>query len=150
MSRMFPRFFRFLHTIFDVGLLCALWWLAAYLDRWLGLKIPAGVVGMGFLFVLLITGVVPLRKIKPGADWLLAEMLLFFVPACVGVVRYFPVLETYGIRLVVVVVIGTISVMASTALAVDGIYRLERRMRAGSLKRHRREEREALGFEGAA
>lgn len=120
------RLLRLLEILFAVGALCALWWVGAAIDRWFKLSIPAGVIGMAILLVLLATKVVPLDRIKPGSDWILAEMLLFFIPAVVGVIRYFPVLRIYGLRLLVALILGTICVLVTTALAVDCVLRLSR------------------------
>lgn len=55
--------------------------------RALSSPVPGGVIGAVFLAVLLLTGVVPLRWIEDGADVLLANIGLFFVPAAVVALR---------------------------------------------------------------
>ena len=57
---------------------------AEYLVNWLHLPLPANLVGMLMLLALIICRVIPLNWVRAGARWLLAEMLLFFVPAVVG------------------------------------------------------------------
>jgi holin-like protein len=140
LPEVFPRLCHALHILLDVAALCFLFILATRVNGRLGIALPAGVVGMGILFLLLAVGIVPLKRIKPGADWLLAEMLLFFVLACVGIVRYFSLLEGYGIRLLAAVAVGTASVIVSTALVVDLAQRLERRIQLRTLRQHRRQQ----------
>ena len=60
--------------------LAALWWASDLVMRWLHLPVPGSVAGLGILVLLLRTGLLPLAWVKEGADWLLAEMLLFFIP----------------------------------------------------------------------
>ena len=58
-----------------------------------GLQRPDGYAGFGWsvallLLVCILLGVVKAQWFSAGARWLLAEMLLFFVPAVVAVVNY--------------------------------------------------------------
>ncbi|VDR30362.1 Holin-like protein CidA [Raoultella terrigena] len=57
---------------------------AQYLVNWLHLPLPANLVGMLMLLALIVCRIIPLKWVRAGARWLLAEMLLFFVPAVGG------------------------------------------------------------------
>lgn len=103
---------------------------------WLHLPLPANVVGMVLLLVLIMTHVIPLRWVKAGANWLLAEMLLFFVPAVVAVVNYSDLLRSEGWRICVVIALSTLMVLASTSLVVDRVYRFEMARAARKQARH--------------
>ncbi|MGL5589200.1 MAG: CidA/LrgA family protein, partial [Aeromonas veronii] len=70
-----------------------------------------------------------------GARWLLAEMLLFFVPAVVAVVNYQELLLQEGWRIMVVLLVSTTLVLGTTALVVDRVYRLELKLARRS-RRH--------------
>lgn len=63
--------------------------------------------------------------VQGGAAWLLAEMLLFFVPAVVAVVNYQELLLQQGWRIALVLLISTALVLGVTALAVDRLYCFE-------------------------
>ena len=89
------------------------------------LPLPANVVGMFMMLALIFSGILPVRWIREGARWLLAEMLLFFVPAVVAVVNYTQLLMVDGWRIFVVIAVSTVLVMGTTGLVVDRIYRLE-------------------------
>lgn len=104
----------------------AFWWLADLAVRWLRLPLPGSVAGLGVLVLLLRTGLLPLAWVKEGADWLLAEMLLFFIPAVVAVVQYPAVILREGWQLLLVILLGTVAVMVGTALVVERAVRLER------------------------
>lgn len=86
------------------------------LAAWLHLGIPGSILGIAVLFILLETGVVKLEWVELGASWLLAELLLFFIPAAVGVMKYFKVLESDGLQILAVVLLGTVTVMVSSGL----------------------------------
>lgn len=99
--------------------------LAQQLVEWFHLPLPANIVGMLLLLALIVLGVLPLKWVKAGSRWLLAEMLLFFVPAVVAVVNYSQLLRVEGWRIMLVIGISTLLVLATTALVVDRVYRLE-------------------------
>jgi len=87
----------------------------------LHLPIPGSILGIVILFALLKTGVIKLAWIEQGANWLLAELLLFFIPAAVGVMKYIPLLEHDGVRILTVVVLSTLTVMVSSGLIASRI-----------------------------
>lgn len=109
--------------------LLALVWLAAdALARVMYLPVPGGVLGLGMLLALLFCGCIKLCWVKFGAEWLLSEMLLFFIPAAVAAVQYGGVLKAHGWQLALVIVCGTLLVMAAVAFAVEQTAKLERRL----------------------
>ncbi|MFM5463555.1 CidA/LrgA family protein [Aeromonas simiae] len=109
----------------QVSLLAAIWWVADLAVRTLHLPLPANLTGMLLLLALILLKVVRPHWLKAGANWLLAEMLLFFVPAVVAVINYQDLLLTEGWRIGVVLVLSTVLVLGTTALVVDRLYRLE-------------------------
>ena len=110
------------------AVLGAVWLAADFVVRRFALPVPGGVVGLVALLALLLCGGVAPRWIKAGADWLLSDMLLFFIPAAVAVVQYGGLFREDGWRLAVVVVAGTLMVMVAVAFAVEQAARLERRL----------------------
>lgn len=108
--------------------LAAIWFVADLAARKLALPVPGGVVGLVALLALLFCGGVAPRWVKAGADWLLSDMLLFFIPAAVAAVQYGGLFMEEGWRLALVVVAGTLMVMVAVAFAVDRAARLERHL----------------------
>jgi holin-like protein len=108
--------------------LAGLWAVADFAARRLHLPVPGGVVGLVVLLALLFCGGIAPRWIKAGADWLLSDMLLFFIPAAVAAVQYGGLFREDGWRLALVVVGGTLMVMIAVACAVEQAARLERRL----------------------
>ncbi|AUH52281.1 CidA/LrgA family protein [Chromobacterium sp. ATCC 53434] len=135
MARLFHRLSQPLQTVSQVVLLSLVWLAASQLSQhWLP-ALPAGVLGMLLVLAGLWSGLLPVAWFRHGARWLLAEMLLFFIPAVVAVVQYPQVIASAGARLLLVIVVSTALVMAVTALVVDACYRLEIRMRRRGGKR---------------
>ncbi len=110
------------------ALLAALWYVADFASRHFDLPIPGSVIGLAVLLLLLLAGGVRPRWVKAGADWMLSELLLFFVPAAVAVVQYGGLFKSDGWRLALVVVAGTLTVLVAVALTVDQAVQLERRL----------------------
>lgn len=116
---------RWLRVPLQIGLLCAIWLLADMVVRLLHLPLPANVTGMLALLVLILCGWVRVEWLRDGASWLLAEMLLFFVPAVVAVVNYQSLLLQQGWRIALVLIISTALVLGITAWVVDRLYCFE-------------------------
>jgi holin-like protein len=108
--------------------IAGVWFAADFIVRRFGLPVPGGVVGLVALLALLFCGGVAPRWVKAGADWLLSDMLLFFIPAAVAAVQYGGLFREDGWRLALVVIAGTLMVMVAVAFAVDQAARLERRL----------------------
>ncbi|WP_250452585.1 CidA/LrgA family protein [Caballeronia sp. ATUFL_M2_KS44] len=119
---------RFARVAVQSAGIAGIWFAADFVARKLALPVPGGVVGLIALLLLLMCGGIAPRWVKAGADWLLADMLLFFIPAAVAVVQYGGLFMEDGWRLALVVVGGTLMVMIAVAFAVDRAARLERRL----------------------
>jgi holin-like protein len=99
-------------------------WLAGEaLVRLFALPLPGGVLGFAMLLALLLTRRLSAPGLKEGADWFLADMLLFFVPAVLAVLDHPEFLGITGLKLILVILASTTLVMIVTALVVDGCYR---------------------------
>ena len=124
-------------TVWQVGVLIAAWWLADQAASALHLPFSGGVVGLFLLVALLLSGWLKPAAIELGANWLLANMLLFFIPLVVSVVQFTQLLKTQGLTLFVNIGLGFASVMLATAFTVEGVCRLERKLRLNKLLRQR-------------
>ncbi|KMY55813.1 holin [Bacillus sp. FJAT-27231] len=111
----------FLKSIFQIILLCTFSLGMTQLVNWLDLPIPGSILGMFILFILLQTKIIRLEWIELGANWLLAELLLFFIPAAVGIIKYKNVLIDDGLYVTLVIVLSTAVVMACTGLTAKKI-----------------------------
>jgi putative effector of murein hydrolase LrgA (UPF0299 family) len=98
--------------------------LGEFIVRAFALPLPGPVLGMFLLFVALVlpggngdqgSGAVP-KQIGAAADGLLGHLSLLFVPASVGLMRYFDLLAANALTLVLALSISTALAMAATAL----------------------------------
>ena len=105
-------------ALLQVGVLILFWMAGDRLVRAAGLPFPGSIAGFALLLLLLATRVLPERWIVPGADWLLARMLVLFVPALLAILDYPQLLGWTGLKVLFVIVTGSAVVMAVTARVV--------------------------------
>lgn len=112
---------RRLHSsrLLQITLVALFWGLGEAIVRVSGLPVPGGILGMGMVLVLLASGRLGLASVRRGANWYIAEMLLFFVPAVMAILDHGEFIGLLGLKIAAVILLGTVSVMAGTALAVD-------------------------------
>ena len=83
------------------------------------IPIPSAMVGLLLLFLSLLLGVVKLEWVEQGGNWLLAELLLFFIPSAVGIVNYDEMLSWQGFMSVLLIGLSTFIVIGSTAFIAE-------------------------------
>ena len=127
--------------VLQAAALGVLWMGVDWAVRAVRLPVPSGVIGLAVLLALLFSGRVAPAWIKDGANWLLSDMLLFFVPAAVAAVQYGGLFREDGWRIALVMLAGTAFVMVAVAVAVDLAAKLERRLAAQRVFAERRRAR---------
>jgi holin-like protein len=90
------------------------------LARLLPLGLPGPVVGLLILLVALNWSAVR-APVAVAADGLLAHLSLLFVPVGVGVMTHLGLVSTYGLRLLLVVVVSTWVGLAVTAVVLRAL-----------------------------
>ena len=80
------------------------------------LPIPASIYGMVFMFIFLLTGVIKLNQVRDAGKFLIEIMPVMFIPAGVGLMSSWNVLQSVLIPVSVITVITVFTVMASTGL----------------------------------
>ncbi|MFW1942420.1 CidA/LrgA family protein [Acinetobacter guillouiae] len=116
-------------VILQIGLLILIWWIGSIIQKQFNLPISASVIGLFMVLIGLMTGIFKLNWIKSGSDFILGELVLFFIPCFIGLMKYKNLFMTEGWQLIVVVVLGTICVMVFTAYSVHIGFKLERKLK---------------------
>lgn len=122
------RFISLAKTLSQLGLLIFIWWLGTCIQSWFNLPISGGVIGLLLLLAALLSGIFKMHWIKQGTDFILAELVLFFIPCVVGLIKYKALFLTSGWQLVLSVVLGTLCVMVITAFTVALGFKLEKKL----------------------
>ncbi|AAN70199.1 MULTISPECIES: CidA/LrgA family protein [Pseudomonas] len=112
-----------LRLLVELAVLCALFLLGGQIASWLGWPIPGGVMGLALLLILFASGVLKPAMLQLGAGWLMAEMLLFFIPALMSLLDYGALIREEGWRILLVIAVSTLIVMIVTAMTVEMVCR---------------------------
>lgn len=107
----------------ELVVLLAIYLLGCQLAAWLAWPIPGGVVGLGLLLVAFASGLVQPATLQLGAGVLMAEMLLFFIPALMSLLDYGGLVRNEGWRILLVIGCSTLAVMLVTAFTVELVCR---------------------------
>ena len=103
---------------YQIIIILAVWSCADVLQKLLNLPVASGVLGFFLLLFLLEMKWLKLAHVERGADLLLAELLLFFIPPVVGVIQYQDLLITSGWKILLVILISTALVMMVSVYSV--------------------------------
>lgn len=120
----------------QVALYAGLFLISDQLVSLFHLPLPANIVGMLLLLAMIMLRILPVRWVQAGSRWLLAEMLLFFVPAVVAVVNYAQLIMVDGWKIFAVIAVSTTLTLAATGLVVDRVYRFEVWLQRRKSNRH--------------
>lgn len=103
---------------YQIIIILAVWSCAYVLQKLLNLPMASGVLGFLLLLFLLEMKWLKLAHVERGADLLLAELLLFFIPPVVGVIQYQDLLIASGWKILLVILISTALVMMVSVYSV--------------------------------
>lgn len=135
-SSLVPRLIYIAKIVLQLSLLILIWWVSSFIQHALNLPVSAGVIGLLLVLIALLSGLFKLHWLKLGSDFILAELVLLFIPCVVGIIKYKDLLSTQGWQLILSVVIGTFCVMLATAYSVYFGFKLENRLKHKSQSRH--------------
>ena len=93
-------------TLLQILLILMVWGFAYTIQKFLHLPIVSGVLGFFILLFLLETQWIRLEQVEHGANLLLTELLLFFIPPVVGVIQYQQLLMSSGWKIVIIIFIS--------------------------------------------
>ena len=112
-----------LRLLVELAVLCTLFLVGGQIASWLGWPIPGGVMGLALLLILFASGVLKPATLQLGAGWLMADMLLFFIPALMSLLDYGALIREEGWRILLVIAVSTLMVMVVTAMTVELVCR---------------------------
>ncbi len=93
----------------------------------LPLPIPASIYGMVILFICLKTGLVKLEDVKDAGKFLIEIMPVMFIPAGVGLMESWGILQPVLVPVCIITVVTIITVMAVTGLLSQWVIRRDRK-----------------------
>ena len=109
--------------ISEIAVLLAIYFVGCQIAAWLQVPIPGGVMGMILLLLAFALGWVKPATLQLGAGVLMAEMLLFFIPALMSLLDHGALARDEGWRILLVIGVSTLLVMIVTAFTVEAVCR---------------------------
>ena len=97
------------------------------LNRLIPLPIPASIYGMAILFVALCTGVIKLSAVKETGHFLVQIMPMMFVPATVGLLESWEVMQSFLTAIIVISLVSTVLVIIASGHATQLIINLKKK-----------------------
>lgn len=91
------------------------------------LPIPASIYGLVILFVALETGLIKLSAVKDTAKFLIEIMPLMFIPAGVGLLDSWGVLQPVILPVAVITIVSTVIVMGVSGVVTQAVIRRQKR-----------------------
>jgi len=107
---------KWLKIVVQLAVLFGIYEIGVFIQSALGLFIPGSVIGLILLFLVLMTGMIPVTWIESGSKLMNKHLVLFFIPATVGIMNYYKLFAGKGILLIVIVLFSTACVMGAAGL----------------------------------
>lgn len=110
---------KLLMMIMQICILCLISLFGNFVAEYLAIGIPGNIIGMFLLLLLLQQKIVSMDKIEMGANFLIAELLLFFIPSAIGVIQFQEALQQEWLQILFVIVASTLAVLLFVAAITE-------------------------------
>ena len=87
------------------------------------IQVPASIYGLVLLFIALLTGIIQLPQVKEAAKYLIEIMPLMFIPAAVGLLEAWNIIQSVWLQYLAVTAVSTVFVMAIAGRATQYMIR---------------------------
>ncbi|MDY0388685.1 MAG: CidA/LrgA family protein [Methanolobus sp.] len=105
--------------VIQFAIILAICFMGDLLQTYFNLPIPENILGMVFLLFFLMTGIIKLSMIEDVSNFMLKHLSFFFIPAAVGLITCFSILEGKWLVLMFISVVSTFIVAAVTGATVQ-------------------------------
>ena len=97
------------------------------LNRLIALPIPASIYGMAILFTALCTGLIKLSAVKETGHFLVQIMPMMFIPATVGLLESWDIMQGFLTAIIVISLVSTVIVIFASGHATQFIINLKKK-----------------------
>lgn len=105
----------------QLAIILAVYLAGLLLEHIFSLPLPGSIIGLLLMLLLLHLKVIKVEKIKQVSDFFLNNMMFFFIPATVGIMASYQILEGFLLKVIVLVMISVFITISITALVVQFI-----------------------------
>lgn len=99
------------------------------MNRLIPLPVPASIYGMAILFTALCTGIIKLSAVKETGHFLVQIMPMMFIPATVGLLESWEVMQSFLTAIIVIALVSTVIVIFASGHATQLIINLKKKER---------------------
>lgn len=110
---------RMLRIVMQIGVLFLFFMIGSGIQQLFNLIIPGSVIGLVLLFLCLFFNILPEAWVKEGAGFMTRHLILFFIPATVGIMNYFDLFIGSGFMLVIITIVSSIIVLVTAGLVSE-------------------------------
>lgn len=114
--------------ILQIGIVFGVCLIGEGIATLLPIPMPGSVISMVLLLVLLLSGLLKVDHIAQKADFLLDNMAFFFIPAGVGIMEQFSVVQGYVWQILLICLITTVLTFAASAFTVRAVIALQNKV----------------------
>ena len=97
------------------------------LNRLIPLPIPASIYGMAILFTALCTGLIKLSAVKETGHFLVQIMPMMFIPATVGLLESWDIMQGFLTAIIVISLVSTVIVIFASGHVTQFIINLKKK-----------------------
>ena len=108
-----------LRLLFQFLFIAGVYLLGQWVVNFFHIPLPGSIVGMILLFIFLLFGFFRLTWFEQIAQLHMKHIVLFFIPPIISIIHYIGVFKTQGLKLSVIIVFSSLTMIVVTALAVD-------------------------------
>ncbi|RSL32894.1 CidA/LrgA family protein [Salibacterium salarium] len=103
-----------IRIVIHIGILYLFYYAGEWIQETLNLMIPGSIIGMLLLLCFFYLKIFRFEYVEKGANLLLSHMPFLFLPATAGIMAYFQIFIGFGLWLVVIVFLSTLTVMVAS------------------------------------
>lgn len=112
--------------ILGLGIIFCILYLSKFILDILNIAFPAPILGIIILFILLKSGIIKENWIENFCNFMLKNMILFFIPIFVGIITYTDLISKNFLAIIMTIFITTTLVMISVGLFSYNVIKYQR------------------------
>ncbi len=110
--------------LLQLAVIFGVYWASQWIEALLPFSFPASVISLILLLILLLTGLVKHHHVRDFADFMLGNLVFFFIPVATSIINYVEVIGANFIAFATICVVSLILTYAVTAFTVTWTRRL--------------------------
>lgn len=108
-----------LRITIQIGILTLFFLIGQGIQNFFDLVIPGSVIGLVLLFLCLFFNLIPETWVQAGANFMTRHLIIFFIPATVGIIKYYDLFIGKGFLLIVITIVSSLIVLSVSGYVSD-------------------------------